>query len=277
MTAADPPAPSPSRHVQSADGTRIAVFSQGVGRPIVLVHGAAADHTTFRVVGPRLAARFGVHELDRRGRGASGDGADYSIEREYEDVGAVCDRLAEEAGELVAVVGHSFGGRVGLGAALLTRSIGRLVVYEGAPPLRATPYQDATMLDRLRALRDEAGDEALLVAFLREVVRMPPADLTAYQGNPVWPQRVRAAPTILRELEAEASPAGSLERLGRVGIPVLQLLGGDSAAPFRAATDALAARLADGRVAVIPGARHAAHHTHPDAFVDAVERFLDES
>jgi len=25
---------------------------------------------------------------------------------------------------------------------------------------------------------------------------------------------------------------------------------------------------------VIPGARHAAHHTHPDAFVGAVEGFL---
>jgi pimeloyl-ACP methyl ester carboxylesterase len=26
---------------------------------------------------------------------------------------------------------------------------------------------------------------------------------------------------------------------------------------------------------VIPGARHAAHHTHPEAFVNAVESFLE--
>ena len=48
---------SPSRTVASNDGTPIAVFSSGDGPPLVLVHGAAADHTTFRVIGPRLAER----------------------------------------------------------------------------------------------------------------------------------------------------------------------------------------------------------------------------
>ena len=70
---------APSRVVQSADGTPIAVFAGGAtaksaDRPaLILVHGAAADHTTFRVVGPRLADRYGVHAIDRRGRGDSGD------------------------------------------------------------------------------------------------------------------------------------------------------------------------------------------------------------
>jgi pimeloyl-ACP methyl ester carboxylesterase len=55
---------------------------------------------------------------------------------------------------------------------------------------------------------------------------------------------------------------------------VLQILGGASLPVFREATLALDERLADGRVVVIDGARHAAHHTHPDAFVDAVRTFL---
>jgi pimeloyl-ACP methyl ester carboxylesterase len=57
---------------------------------------------------------------------------------------------------------------------------------------------------------------------------------------------------------------------------VLQILGGDSVAAFREATMALDERLADGRVVVIEGARHAAHHTHPDAMVEAIARFLAE-
>ena len=69
-------------------------------------------------------------------------------------------------------------------------------------------------------------------------------------------------------------PAASLEALAGVRQPVLQLLGGDSAAPFQEATEALDARLRDGRVVVIDGARHAAHHTHVDAFAAAVESFL---
>ncbi len=107
-----------------------------------------------------------------------------------------------------------------------------------------------------------------------EVVGMAPADLAAYRADPVWPVRAAAAGTILRELEAEQDPAASLDRLGAVRQPVLQVLGGASLPVFRAATEALDRRLADGRIVVIDGARHAAHHTHPDAFVAAVEAFL---
>ena len=70
--------------------------------------------------------------------------------------------------------------------------------------------------------------------------------------------------------------AAGLEALGDIRQPVLQILGGDSLPAFADATMALDARLADGRVVVIPGARHAAHHTHPDAFVEAVTTFLAE-
>ena len=59
--------------VRSTDGTAIAVTTVGSGPPLVLVHGAAADHTTFRVVVPLLAPRFTTHAIDRRGRGGSGD------------------------------------------------------------------------------------------------------------------------------------------------------------------------------------------------------------
>jgi pimeloyl-ACP methyl ester carboxylesterase len=102
---------------------------------------------------------------------------------------------------------------------------------------------------------------------------MPPADLAAYRADPIWPVRAAAAGTILRELEAEADPAASLDRLGMVRQPVLQILGGESIAVFRDATVALDERLADGRIVVIDGARHAAHHTHPDAVVEAVRHF----
>jgi pimeloyl-ACP methyl ester carboxylesterase len=43
---------------------------------------------------------------------------------------------------------------------------------------------------------------------------------------------------------------------------------------FGEATSALDARLRNGRVVTIDGARHAAHHTHAPVFVAAVEAFL---
>jgi len=274
------------RSVASPDGTEIAVFSSGEGPPLLLVHGATADHTTWRSLGPVLERRFRLLAVDRRGRGASGDSSAYSIEREYEDLASVADAAADEAGAPVDVVGHSYGGRCALGAALLTSSIRRLVVYEGAPsPPGAgdlgseigrgdSGYRPAGVERRIAELVAAGERDAALETFMQEIVRMPPADLAAFRADPIWPVRAAAVGTTLRELEGEASPAASLEALAGVRQPVLQLLGGDSAAPFREATEALDARLRDGRVVVIDGARHAAHHTHVDAFAAAVESFL---
>ncbi len=265
---------APSRFVTSADGTPIAVFSSGDGPPLILVHGATADHTTFRVVGPRFAERFAVHAIDRRGRGASGDGPAYAIEREYEDLAAVATALAEASGAPVGVFGHSYGGRCALGAALLTNAVGRVVSYEGAPAPAGSSYHPNGIERRLRERLAVGDRDGALALFLSEVVGMSDADLAAYRADPVWPVRAAAAGTILRELEAEADPAASLDRLGAVRQPVLQLLGSESLPVFRLATEALDARLANDRIVVIDGARHAAHHTHPAVVVEAVESFL---
>jgi pimeloyl-ACP methyl ester carboxylesterase/GNAT superfamily N-acetyltransferase len=272
------PTAEPARRITSPDGTPIALFTSGTGPPLVLVHGASADHTTFRVVGPMFASRRTVHAIDRRGRGASGDTLPYAIEREFEDVAEVATVLARETGTPVDVAGHSYGGRVALGAALLTDDIRRVVSYEGAPTPPEIEYGDADVLDELRRL-DATGDPAgILSTFMTRVVGMDEAGLERYRADPVWPLRVAAAPTIVRELEVESrSTAASLEALGRVRQPVLQILGGDSRREFGEATRALDARLANGRIVVIDGAKHAAHHTHPETFVEAVTAFLAEA
>jgi pimeloyl-ACP methyl ester carboxylesterase len=264
----------PTRRVTSLDGTPIALFGSGSGPPLLLVHGTAGDHTTFRVVGPLLTQANAIEAMDRRGRGASGDTSPYSIEREFEDVAVVAEQLAAEAGGPVPVFGHSYGGRCALGAALRTGAVGRVVCYEGAPTPPGRTYHPPGLEDRLQA-RLEADDPAgLLATFMTEVVGMSPTELEAYRANPVWPARVAAARTIPRELQAEATAAASLEVLAHVRQPVLQLLGSASLPVFRAATTALDERLANGRIVEIGGAKHAAHHTHPDAVVAAVRAFL---
>ncbi|MEX2183540.1 MAG: alpha/beta hydrolase [Chloroflexota bacterium] len=270
---------APDLIIPSRDGTPIAVFRSGAADapPLILVHGASADHTTFRVVGPMLAARFHVHAMDRRGRGASGDTLPYTIEREAEDIVAVASSLARKGGvDGVDVLGHSFGGRCALGAALMDPVIRRVISYEGAPASAGRPYWEGDLADRLAQLADAGRLDELLPLFLERVVGMTPADLARYRADPVWPHRVRAAGTIARELSAEAADTASLERMRAITQPVLQVLGGDSTATFASATHALDSVLRHGRVVVIPGARHAAHHTHPDAVVRAATAFLLE-
>ena len=266
--------------VLGPDGVPIAVFRSGTGPPLVLVHGATADHTTWRTSGPRLAARHALHAIDRRGRGASGDGppgAPYAIEREFDDLAAVVDAVAAETGTRVDVVGHSYGGRIALGAALRTANVRRVVSYEGAPPDPAgRSYQDADAdtVNRLETLVAAGDRDTALATFMRDIVGMPEPELAAFRADPIWPRRSAAIGTTIRELRAETSPAGSLDALGAVKLTVLQILGGASSEPFVAATRALDERLANGRVITIAGARHAAHHSHPAEFVAAIEDFL---
>lgn len=284
---AGPFSPTPDV-AESRDGTHIAFFEVPAAArnpketearpPLLLVHGAASDHTTWRVAGPRLALHRLVVAMDRRGRGASGDaeGDPYSIEREYEDVAAVAERLASRTGRpAVDVAGHSYGGRAALGASLATEAIRRVVVYEGAPVPPGTSYRSQELVDGVRAALSRGDNEGALTTFLQGIVGLSDEAMAAYRREAVWPARVAAATTILREIEAEAGPAASIDALGRSTVPVLLLLGATSRSPFRIGTDALAERLADARVEVIKGAAHAAHHTHVERFVRLIEDFLD--
>jgi pimeloyl-ACP methyl ester carboxylesterase len=278
--------------VRSVDGTPIAVFeaeraassevpagevpARGhAAVPLILVHGATADHTTFRAVAPRLVASRPVLAIDRRGRGASGDAPDYSIEREFDDVAAVADAIARDHDGRVDVLGHSYGGRCSLGASLRTSAIRRVVAYEGAPVPAGSSYRPDGLLEAVRGALARGDPDAALSGFLGGVVGMSEEDLARYRAEPVWPARVAAAHTILRELEAETSAAAGIEALAAVAVPVLLILGGASRSPFGVGTRALAERVRNAQVVVIEGAAHAAHHTHVDEFVRAVEGFLD--
>lgn len=69
--------------VQSADGTSLAVWVDGDGPPLVLVHGSVSDHTTLAPLVEALAQDLATFSMDRRGFGASGDAPGYAIERDF--------------------------------------------------------------------------------------------------------------------------------------------------------------------------------------------------
>lgn len=80
---------------RSLDGTEIAYWTGGTGPPLVVVHGTPADHTRWRPLLPHLEPHATVHAMDRRGRCGSGDGPRYALAREFEDVAAAVDAVAE--------------------------------------------------------------------------------------------------------------------------------------------------------------------------------------
>ncbi len=133
--------------VTSFDGTPIAYWRSGEGPPFVLVHGAAADHGRWAPVLPAFEQRLTVYAIDRRGRGGSGDSDDYAIEQEFEDVVAVVDSI----GEPTILLGHSYGALCALEAALLSRNVRKLVLYE---PLMIGSDSSATFEEAEKAVAE---------------------------------------------------------------------------------------------------------------------------
>jgi pimeloyl-ACP methyl ester carboxylesterase len=257
--------------VTSRDGSRIAFWRSGTGPPLLLVHGATADHTTtWRFVLPEFERRFTVHAMDRRGRGGSGDSPLYELQREAEDVAALVDSIDEP----VSVVGHSYGALCAMEAALLTVNLRRLVLYEGVP-LRGADLYGPGLIDRLEAMR-EAGDmEGVLVAMFRELVEMSPEELEHLRSqSDAWAARLKNVPTLPRELRAEERYVFAPERFRQMRTPTLFLVGEDS--PPRELENAtrVSEALPDARVVALEGQQHAAMYTAPEAFVHEVVRFV---
>jgi pimeloyl-ACP methyl ester carboxylesterase len=259
----------------SRDGTEIGWWTSGEGPPLVLVHGAVADHTRWRPLLPYLEPHATVHAMDRRGRGASGDAPGYDLAREFEDVAAVVDAVATASGSAVDLYGHSFGGLCAFGGAALTANLGRLVLYEGWPP--ADPAARELPPDvgqRLDARLAEGDHDAVVETMFREVVRMPEADLAALRAQPAWTARVAAAPALVRELRAISRVAFDPALAARITVPALLLTGSDSRDPFAADTRTVAAALPDARVVVLEGQQHVADILDPEAFAGHLVGFL---
>ncbi|MBI4198911.1 MAG: alpha/beta hydrolase [Chloroflexi bacterium] len=254
--------------VRSKDSTPIAYEKSGKGPPLVLVHGTGGDHTRWVPVLPALERHFTVYAVDRRGRGGSGDTPTYAIEREYEDIVAVVDSIREP----VNLLGHSYGALCSLEAALLTRNIRRLVLYEPAFDV-GIPMYPPRSIERLQTLLDRGDREEMLVAFMRNIVEMPMHQIDLLRSEPAWKGRLAAAHTIPREF-ADADYVLAPQRFSTMNTPTLLLVGGESPPILRKPAEALARVLHNCRVAEMPGQQHVAMSTAPDLFCRQVISFL---
>ena len=155
--------------VTSKDSIPIAYERCGEGLPLVLVHGAAADHTRWTPILQDLEKYFTVYAVERRGRGQSGDAELYTLEHEYEDVVAVVDSIPAPGN----LLGHSFGALCSLEASLKTSNLRRLILYE--PPLSIGVKRNypSNAVDRMNSHLYVGDREKALLIFLQEIVGIP--------------------------------------------------------------------------------------------------------
>ena len=256
--------------VRSTDGTPLAVWFEGTGPPLVLVHGSIADHTTFDSFVEALRGEWTTYAFDRRGFGASGDAAAYSIERDFDDVAAVVDAVAARVGGPVVLWGHSYGANCAMGGAARTGNVHHLVLYEPSLGLRY-PAGSIERIDKALAAGD---DEAAITTVLVDILEMTDDEIDTFRSSPLWPTRLAAAHTVPRECRAEEGWIYQPGQFDTVTVPTLFLAGSERVPVVAEATDEAVAAVPHAHVRVLDGHGHFAHKSDPAMVAAIIREFV---
>ncbi len=254
--------------VQSGDGVDISVMKSGAGPALLLIHGALLNAIlSWAAVLRRLNEHFTVYAMDRRGRAPSGDGAEYSIALEAEDIRRVVEAIAEP----VVIVAHSYGALATIEALLIhgLNSVTRVILYE-PPGIVAGVAARADGVVRMEQALAANDREEIVRCFLIDQIGAPPEVLAGFKASPVYPIILQIASTLPRESRTvnywHATP-------GRPGVwktPTTLLLGSETKGAMRDGVMLLSRTIPDSRLVVIEGQGHSAMLQAPDLFVDTL-------
>lgn len=251
----------------------IHVESSGQGPDMVLLHGWGLHGGIWQGIAPLLAPHYRLHIIDLPGHGRSAALAnEYTLEN-------VARAVMQAAPEHATWIGWSLGGRVALSAAAQGAPITRLVLIGTNPCFtRRNDWPHAMPAEELEQFAAALHDDwqGTLQRFLavqargseraRDELRALRQELFTH-GQP-RPEALAGGLEILRS--ADLRPL-----LPSIARPTLVLHGArDTLAPL-AAAEYTAAHLPHGHLHVIEGAGHAPFLSHPDAFLAALEGFLD--
>lgn len=231
--------------VRSADGTSIAWERRGDGPPLVIVDPVLMDRTTSASAGVAdlLARDRTVYTYDRRGKGESGDSADYEPSREVDDLLAVI----EAAGGTADLYGFSSGAVLALMTAADSSAVTGVVALE--PPLSREVDDAPDIRGELQRLV-AAGDRTGAVRLFQRSIGVPEEMVAAADVGVFAP----AAHTIAYDLALSAD--ADLESFGGIRVPVLVLVSGGSDDRLKEWARETAEALADARLQVLDGSWH---------------------
>lgn len=230
MTGAARATAGAAERYQEVNGVRIYYLDVGHGSPpMLLLHGLSANAQSFGgLIAARLGDSFRLIVPDLRGRGRSdAPPTGYTIEDHARDMIALLDELGLER---VVVVGHSFGGFLGIYlAATRPERVAKLVIIDAAMTLnprvgemlkpsldrltRTYPSADAYLAEvRGAPYLDNAWDDAIEGYFRAEIRANPDGTVASSTSAAAIAQALQA---VVAERWAELVP--------RVTQPVLLL------------------------------------------------------
>ncbi len=254
---------------------------RGTGVPLLLLHGFMGRGSSWGAHATAFARQFRVVVVDLPGHGRSGipsDPARAGVERSADDLAVI---LAREGCSPAHVLGYSLGARVALRLAASHPAAVRRLVLESPS---AGPATDAERVarraaDSARATRLERdGIGAFVDEWEREPVLASLGRLPASRAERLRAERLRNRPAGLAA-SLRGAGQGSMEplqqRLADIGARTL-VIAGVLDPVGRARAEAVAAGIADSRLAIVAGVGHAPHLETPETFRSLALAFLKE-
>ena len=249
------------------DGIETFYAAQGDGPPLVLIHGAEADHSMFARLVPHLAPRFRCIACDQRDSGATRNGtADYQIEQ-----------LADDLAGFIAALGlsraHVFG-----------TSLGSVIAQQLAVrhPQRIDRLVLSSAIRAGQVMTDFAPETAARLATLRAD---PIANAGALAAHFFPAAYLEQHPGIFESLrsprttEQSARRAGLLRRryeldLGRIAQPTLVLVGAEDGLIPPAHSLSIADAIPGAARKILDGVGHVGSVQAPAETAQVLQEFL---
>ena len=267
-------------------GTAVAVREACSGTPVVLLHCTGSSGNQWRAVadallaGPLAAGQdvrgYRLIMPDLRGYGASDPLSGRGPMRLADDA-AIVRALAEDAGEPVHLVGHSYGGAVALSAALHAPEwLCSLTLIEPAAffLLRGGSPTDGLLLEDIAEIGDRVRGGVVTGEYRAALERF----VDYWSGDGAWRsmepeardalcRRIAAIALNFATATGEKTP---LEAATRIRVPTLLLHGSRSRPIARRIVERLTWTLPNATLREIQGAGHMLTLTHPIPIAPAI-------
>jgi pimeloyl-ACP methyl ester carboxylesterase len=255
-----------------ADGARIYYEATGAGDALVLLHGFSLDRRMWDAQFEVFAERRRVIGVDLRGFGKSSVPVSDQPYSHAKDVMSVLNALGVEKAHLC---GQSRGGAVAIDFALRFPAMtGSLILVDSVLEGYQWSARERSLDGAVWQLGREVGIEAARRAWLDHPLFAPTLE---------HPDAARQLKLIVGEYSGwdwnHRNPAQwidppAITQLSRIGVPALVIVGERDLPDFHALADVLVSAITGARKVILAGAGHMSNMEAPEAFNDAVIRFL---
>ena len=251
-----------------ASGTVNAAQS-GQGPALFLFHSLLSDRASFDAIVPKLSQSFRVIVPELPGFGGS--------QAVGGDLAAVADRMAEAVedaadGAEATVLGNGYGGFVALQMAIRHPNIATRFILADCGAAFSQTGREA--FRNMAAASKARGLQAITDVAMR---RLFAPDFQARHPDLMRDRReafLRTDPEVFRAACHALAELDLRPELGKVGVPVLVLVGEHDEATPPPMSHELAAGLPNARLRIIPSCAHVPQLQSPEAFLDAIGDFL---